>query len=606
MLLYLPGWANLVSVLTTWGIGAVLLLIGTALGGRRADPEFRIGAGWGALCVALTLWGVFLPWSLRLPAVAMAAAALAAQLAPSRRIGRGDWRALGRLLLVTLPLWLVMAPVRPSQVDTFLNLLPNADYLVDYARLPTALLPPSYSEFPAAPYDTQFLAFLGSFVRADYPAAGMSLVNVMLQLVAGLAIARMLARRAAMPSWGMTALGMLLVTLLDPGFVPRFHFSSYGETGLAVTALLAACLFVEAQAGRAAGGRARPSLELALILAAMIGTKQSGIGLVLALAGAAAAIGTVEGGTRWLRLLGETALVLVPAAVLYAVWRYYVAGAGVAELKPLPLDAWNWAMLPAIFRAVVAAIGEKPVYFGAAALALGCFPLLLRRQGWSQATRFLGFFAAAFVLYNLFLIATYVAHFSPEMSAEAHSYFRYNTHLALILVLALALAVRELWPALWASGRVRRSAAALAVAVALPAPFVFAERLRFDIEMPQPLVWDLAGELKPYLHDGDRLALLLPGDDGTIGQMLGDYLASAPPRRRGLDILRRPAADAATLDAVAAAGYDLALNSCTPAGTAALLKHDGAGWQQAASWPYAAGMPLSHWQHTRHWPALCR
>src|SRR5665213_807415 len=77
-------------------------------------------------------------------------------------------------------------------------------------------------------------------------------------------------------------------------------------------------------------------------------------------------------------------------------------------------------------------------------------------------------------------------------------------------------------------------------------------------------------------------------------------------RRRGLDILRRPAADAATLDAVAAAGYDLALNSCTPAGTAALLKHDGAGWQQAASWPYAAGMPLSHWQHTRHWPALCR
>ena len=65
---------------------------------------------------------------------------------------------------MTLPLWVVMAPVRPSQVDTFLNLLPNADYLVDYARLPTAALPPSYSFIPAAPYNTQFLAFLGSFV----------------------------------------------------------------------------------------------------------------------------------------------------------------------------------------------------------------------------------------------------------------------------------------------------------------------------------------------------------------------------------------------------------------------------------------------------------
>jgi hypothetical protein len=614
MALYVPGWANIAAVITTWGIGVLLLLIGTGLGGSRAGPEFRIGAGWGALCVALTLWGVFLPWSLRLLAVAVAMAALAAQILPGRRVVRADWHVLGRVLLMTLPLWLVMAPVRPSQVDTFLNLLPNADYLVDYARLPTALLPPSYSEFPAAPYDTQFLAFLGSFVARDYPAVGMSLINIMLQLVAGLAITRTLVRPAAgVPSWGMIALGMLLVTLLDPGFVPRFHFSSYGETGLAVTALLAACLFVQAQAERAAGGRGRQALELSLILVAMINTKQSGIGLVLALAAAAVVIGVAERGSQCRRLLGETALVLVPAALLYAVWRYYAAHAGVAELKPLPVSAWNWAMLPAIFHAIVGATAEKPVFFAAVALAIGCFLLLLRRQGWSQATRFLGFFATTFVFYNLFLMATYIAHFSPEMSAEAHSYFRYNTHLALILVLALALAARELWPALWERPRLRSSATALAIAVALLSPVAFAERLRFDIEMPQPLVWDLATELKPYLRDDDRFALLLPGDNGEIGQMLGDYLASAPPRRRGLDILRRETADAATLDAVASAGYQLAVISCTPAGLiglpageAALVKHDAEGWHTVAAWPYAAGLALSPWQRTRHWPALCR
>ena len=611
MLLYLPGWANLVAVLTTWGLGALLLLLGTALGGRRAAPEFRIGAGWGALCLVLTLWGVFLPWSLRVPAVAVVVAALAAQLASGRRTCSADWLALGRMLLLTLPLWAVMAPVRPSQVDTFLNLLPNADYLVDYARLPTALSPPSYSEFPAAPYNTQFLAFLGSLIRAGYPAAGMSLVNVMLRLVAGLAVARALARpTVVVPSLGMTALGMLLVTLLDPGFVPRFHFSSYGETGLAVTALLAACLFVEAQAARTAGERLRPGLELPLILAAMINTKQSGIGLVLALAGAAVATGLAERAARRLRLAREVALALVPAAVLYAVWRYYAARAGVAELKPLPFNEWNWAMLPETFFSVADAIAEKPVYFGAVALALGSFPLLLRRQGWSQATRFVAFFAASFVLYNLFLVVTYIAHFSPEMSAEAHSFFRYNTHLSLMLVLALALAARELWPALWpalwTSRRIRRPAAVATIALAVCSPVAFAERLRFDIEMPQPLVWDLAGELKPFLHDGDRLALLLPGDDGEIGQMLSDYLASAPPRRRGLDILRRPTADAAALDAAAAGGYDLALISCTPAGKAALMKHEAAGWREVASWPYTSGIPLSHWQRTRHWPALCR
>ena len=607
MALYLPGLANLLSVVITWGIAAILLLTGTAVGGRAAAAEFRIGAGWGALCLVLTLWGVFLPLSLRIPAVAVAIAALIAQLMPAQRTPGADWAALGRLLLVTLPLWAVMASLRPSQVDTFLNLLPNADYLVDYASLPTATSPPSYSMFPAAPYDTQFLAFLGSLVWRDYPAAGMSLVNVMLRLVAGLAIARMLERPAGAPSWGATALGMLLVTLLDPGFVPRFHFSAYGETALAVTALLAACLFVEAQEGRPHG------LALSLILAAMINTKQSGIGLVLAVFGAAIVLALVEPGVHKRRLIGGAALTLIPAALIYAVWRYYAAHAGVAELEPLPLREWNWALLPETFRGIIGSIAEKPFYFTAELVSFAALAVMLRRRGWSRTTRFLAFNAAVFFLYNGFLVVTYIAHFSAEMASEAHSYFRYNTHLSLILVLALALAACELAAPLWARHGARGGVAALVVGVALLAPVAFAERLRFDIEMPQPLVWDLAAELKPYLHDGDRLALLLPGDDGEVGDLLGSYLASAPPRRRGLDLKRYTTADAATLDQAAAAGYDLAVISCTPQGLddlppgeAALLKHDASGWHRLGAWPYAAGIALSRWQRERHWPALCR
>ncbi|HVH78046.1 MAG TPA: hypothetical protein VM782_01535 [Stellaceae bacterium] len=606
MALYLPGLSGLLAVIITWGVGAVLLLVGTALGGARAAPEFRIASGWGALCLVLTLWGVFVPASLRVPAVAVVVIALLAQFVRSRRLRRSDGVALGRLLLVTLPLWLVMAGVRPSQVDTFLNLLPNADYLVDYARLPAAALPPSYSFLPAAPYDTQFPTFLGSLIWPDYPAAGMSLVNVLLRVIAGLAIARVLARPAVAPGWCATALGMLLVTLLDPGFVPRFHFSPYGETALAVTALLAACLFIAEREGHA------HPFELSLILAAMINTKQSGIGLVLAAAGAAFVIGAIEDRRRWLRLGGGTALVLVPAAVLYLVWRYYVAHAGVAELEPLPLGQWNWSLLAVTFKAIVAAIAEKPLYFLAELFSFLCLALLLRRQGWSQATRFLAFNAATFVLYNAFLVLTYIAHFSAEMAAEAHSYFRYNTHLSLLLMLSLALAVREFAPTPATRPGFGRVAAIVAVVLALAAPVAFAERLRFDIEMPQPLVWDLAAELKPYLKDHDRLALLLPSDEGEVGDLFAGYLASAPPRRRGLDLLRKKTADVATLDAVAAQGYDLAVISCTPAelglpaGQAALLRYDGNGWRALAIWPHSAGKALSHWQHFRHWPALCR
>lgn len=607
MALYLPGLPGLLAVVITWGIAAVLLLIGGVVCRGGAAAEYRIVAGWGVLCLVLTLWGVFLPASLRVPAMVLVVGALAAQLAPWLRVTRADGAALGRLLLVTLPLWLVMAGVRPSQVDTFLNLLPNTDYLVDYGRLPTALLPPSYSFLPAAPYDTQFLAFLGSLVWRDYPAGGMSLVNVMLRLLAGLAIARALTRPATVPAWGATALGMLLVTLFDPGFVPRFHFSAYGETALAVTSLLAARLFVEAPQGWGQWA------ALSLILAAMVNTKQSGIGLTLAVAGAATITGVIEDPARWKRLVRETVLVLVPAALLYLVWRYFVAHAGVAELEPLPLSAWNWSLLPAMFKAIAGAIAEKPTYFAAEFASFLCLALMLPRQGWTRTTRFLAFNAVVFVLYNGFLVITYVAHFSAEMAAEAHSYFRYNTHLSLILVLSLALVVCDVA----APSRLRvggkRGPAALALMLALAAPVAFAERLRFDIEMPQPLVWDLAAALKPHLRDGQRLAMLLPGDNGEIGDLLAGYLASAPPRRRGLDITRYTAADAATLGKAAAAGYELAVVTCTPdallslpPGQAALLRHDAGGWQIVGAWPYATGTSPSHWQRNRHWPALCR
>jgi hypothetical protein len=152
---YLPNWHDCAGVLVTWTVGGVLLLAGAGLTGKRAAPEIQIAAGWGALSLLLTAWGVFVPLSLRLPAVAFAIAAVCVSLLPGRRPGPRDWAALGRMLVISLPLWLIMAPIRPSQPDTFLNLLPNAFYLVDYARFPTSATPPSFSVLPAAPYNTQ-------------------------------------------------------------------------------------------------------------------------------------------------------------------------------------------------------------------------------------------------------------------------------------------------------------------------------------------------------------------------------------------------------------------------------------------------------------------
>jgi len=239
--------------------------------------------------------------------------------------------------------------------------------------------------------------------------------------------------------------------------------------------------------------------------------------------------------------------------------------------------------------------------------------LMLRRQGWTPTTRLLAFHAAAFGLYNGFLLLTYIAAFPGEMSGAAHSYFRYSTHLSLVLVLALALVARDAGAGMWLARRHRRWTAVLVIAVMLLGPVAFAKRLRFDLAMPQPLVWDLAQGVKPYLKDDDRLALLLPGDNDSVATMLAGVLRDVPPRRRGLDLLRRHTADSVTLDEAARLGYGLALISCTPdgliglpPGVAALVAHGAEGWHKLAIWPYPANTTQSRWQSILSWEPLCR
>jgi hypothetical protein len=614
---YSPHLPDILPLCVTWAVGGSLLLAGAGLTRNRGAPEFQIAAGWGALCLVLTSWGVFVPLSMQLPAIAFGIGALTIMLVPKLRPSGGAWLALGRMLAVSLPLWLVVAPLRPSQPDTFLNLLPNVFYLVDYGLLPTATRPPSYSLLPAAPYNTQFLSFLGSLLDSDYPAPGMSLVNVMLQLVAGLAIARALGQRetssGTAPGWGLTALGFLLATLFNPGFVPRIHFAAYGEPALAAMAILAAWLFVLAQGELAEGNRPSQLLPLALAMAAIANTKQTGIALVAALAGAALISACAERRVQLAAALRGTVLAVLPALFLFAIWRYHVGRAGVDELTTLPFGDWNWTHLSDTAVSVLSVVSEKPLYFGCAAAAILALPLVLWRQGWTATSRLLTFNASLFGLYNIFIFTTYIAVFPTEMSSAAHSYFRYNTQLSLVLVLSLALTARDLGAAARIWERPLRTASAAVLGLALVAPIAFAKRLRFDLDMPQPLVWDLAKKLSPYLSDGGRLALLLPGDNDSVATMIAGVLADTPPRHHMLDLLRRNTADGATLDEAARLGYPLALISCTPDGLgdlpanqAVLLRHDPDGWHLIAAWPYPPHAAQRRWQHILSWAPLCR
>ena len=600
MLSYLPSTHEMSGVA---GLAATLLLflvLGCATTPRRTLPEFQLAAGWGVTCLAFTAWGVLTPWSLQWPAAALGIAGVTWLALLGWRKRLGTWAALMRMLLLTVPMWLVMLSVWPSQIDTWLNLLPNAAYLFDHDRLPTAQLPPSYSFLPVAPYNTQFADYVASLTSGGFADGAMGLFNVALLCAAGLLLARAVAATTeGVPPWWACAVGLLLAVPLNPGFVPRFFISPYGETALAVTTLFAVWLAAE-MLGDLGRGIAWPKslAPLALVLAALVNTKQSGIGLLVPIGTMMLVLAYADPSIAMRRALAAIWVALTPAIALYLLWRAFALDSGfpAGELKPLPLADWNVALLPQIILALLVAMFRKATFFLCVAALLALSVRWLRRDPWSREGRLLGMIVGVIILFNGFLLFTYVAHFPAPWALGAHSYFRYNTQISLLLMLGFVVALRP-WVAGWVVANTRHAVQAgrACVAAALLLPVAGVPLLRFDRDTPQPELRRLGQAAAAYLKPGDRLALLLPGDnEDAIGSFLRGVLLFSPPRRPGMDFLTETIVNPDTLASVAAAGFRLALVTCAPpgldgvpVGDAAMLRETPDGWRvlQAWAWP---------------------
>jgi hypothetical protein len=608
-----PSWLELGGLGGVLFAGAVLMLIGRVLTNGRATPEIELIAGWGAFSFVLTLWGIATLASMRIPAVGAILVAAVALLRAKWRPRRADGIAIARIMALSLPIWAIMVAVRPALPDTFTNFLPNAVYLFDHGFFPADDRAHAFAVWPAFPYNVQLATFLGSLFLTQFPPSALTLFNILLQVMAGLFFARLLrkpsAAFASAPSWPACAGGLLLVTALNPGFVPRIAFTSYAEPSLAVAVTLlgwlAARILGEMAEKRPVGGELR---LFALVLIALIGIKQVGIVLAFGIVAGMALIALADRRIARLAAIAGIAAAAAPAIVFYGAWRLYVlTHFQSGELKLLPSSSWQFGILPATVANMLHAIAEKPVFFGALALVIALAIRLIPREGLTERTRIMLLTIGLFVVYNAFLVLVYVIHMGPVTGEAAHSYFRYMTHLSLLIVLSLTLVARDWW---WenASAGWRRVVPPAAVALMLLVPIAFVKRLRFDLQMPQPLLWDLARDIAGEIKDGDKLALLMPGDNGSDVLMLRAALELTPPRRRDLDIYDASTV-AAGLAAAAEHGYRLAVVSCVPGAAvpeAALMTYDGTAWRTEKIWPYAAAPAKERWTTVLAGEPLCQ
>jgi hypothetical protein len=609
---YLPTAHNLAGFAGLALTLALFLLLGAAFTDRDEPPEVKLLGGWGVACLVLTAWGVVTATDLRWPLGAMAGCALAVLAVPRWRARLGGSNGLCRTLVLTLPLWLVMLPLLPSEIDTWWNLLPNAAYVFDYGMLPTTDRPPNYSFIPVAPYNTQFAAFGASVFSGALADSAMGWFNIALLCAAGLGLARVIAhgntaqRRADTPWWACAS-GLLLAIPLNPGYVPRVFMSPYGEAPLAVTVLFAVWLATNAIEEMRSDAWPRSLAALAFVLAAMVNIKQSGLGLVLPIGATMLALALTDGAIPRRRAAFAVIAALLPSLVLYGVWRLFAtASFPEGELKLMPFAEWNWALLPGIASAMLHVMVQKFTYFTAQTAVLVLAAMALRRERghvggtWRRDALVLGMTAGTVVLFNGFLVFTYVAHFPPIWALEAHSYFRYSSQLSLAVMLSLLVALRPVCVLRIATlpvVRVRQMAIAMILLV-LALPVVGIGALRFDIESPQPELRDVVRDAAREISPGSRIALLLPGDrDDADASMVRGLLMFTPPRRPRLDLRVETKADNAMLAGLARDGYSLALVTCVPAGLAdapagqaALLKYVDGQWRTVETTAYPPGL----------------
>ncbi len=519
----------------------------------------------------------------------------------------------------------------PSGPDTFTNQLPNAAYLHDFGQFPATNRTPMLAIWPAFPYNLQLAAFLPGMLTPGFPPNLLTHLNLLLQFAFALLLARSMRGPQSLgsnaPSWSAIAGALLLTTLLNPGFSPKIQFSSYGDPTIAVAVAFAAWQSERLLAALAAkSSAAEELLALVCVLLAGVAIKQVSVVLMGSVVIVAFLIGAADRRIGPKQAFGHLAIAFTPAMLLLGIWRFYLAThfAPDDELRFLAVNQWNFASLPSILTNMGLYIWQRlPFFLLLYGVSLAAIPVALRR-GPTPAARLLMLTLGVTLIYTIFLVFTYVSHFPGEIGASAHSFFRYNLHLAFLATLAIVAFARETWLRRGAPelGRGWRALGTAALVLVIVGPVALSGWIRSDLRNPEPQVWNLARFTAPYLTVSDRVALLLPGDNRSVALMLRVAIAIARPHLPLFRFDDLPRADAKALAEAQEAGDNFALISCvTPPlasspigqalklrlGQSALLTLDGANWRLVASRPYPHDLPpTEQWTHELSPGPFCR
>lgn len=464
---------------------AVLLacaVLGSMIGNRKhrlpgTDLMVGIGAAGGilTLCAAVTR----LPVSLCMAALGVAAGA-AGVVVLWRRMVPGGWMFWLALAMV-LPLLLIGAAAPAILWDDFFHWLPNAAYLFRHDLLARPDLPATFSRVPGYPPAMPFLVVASSHLAGQFLENAGSMVNMVLLasfgaiMAGGVAALRpetdplQIAGRVGLVGGGV-AFGVATFVSVDvhEAFNQSVAFASYADVATAVA--VAACallgLLVLERLGEGREDEARTlAVRFGFVAVGLISFKQANPVLLALLLGGFGLILLRDPRLRLVPALRLAPWLLVPALLVYGVWRHYVRNNLVnGELGFRSIDQWSFSAIPGMANSILHYIAIAP-YFHLMMLVVTVLGIMGLWRARDAADRLLAVTALAWIGYNAFLILVYLGAMTEEEAGWAADYWRYTPHLALLGLTALVVRATAMrWPR-WLAGAVLAGAVASVVVV---------------------------------------------------------------------------------------------------------------------------------------------
>jgi hypothetical protein len=525
-----------------------------------------------------------------------------------RRVGRLFSPDVVKVALLAAPLLLLTSAKMVSEWDEFSHWVPTMRFLAEAHGFPWADTSSTGASFPAYPYNWPLLGYLASRLAGGYVENAGGVLNTLLLLTFALVVIRLVLLGAGQEKsedrgWGLCAAAVLASTLFNPAFAQKVALTAYADASTAVAmgfGTVLGWLMLDAMA-RNNPIRARSlAWQFGLVMLVLVNIKQANPVLMVMLVGGIGLAGLRDPAIRPGDLARMLPPMVLPALLIYGLWRYHVATElPGTEAALLPFADWNISVIPQILLQMLVVAGKKGVYFAIMALAVGFAVKGLVRFG-GAFDRLAIIVGGVFLGYNAFLFFIFVAQFGEFDALRVASYWRYNMHLGLVSVAFGAYGLAVLWKRTLGGRPIHRAVMWLPVIIVLIAPLAFAKKVRFDLEGLKPHYQMVGRQLAEFVAPGSQVFIFDPRGTGESGVMTKYHLGPRRDELRGYlaafhdggaDALRRAIASLDGLTHLLVHSQTAAVREVLdidlPAGASHLLEKAGPeGWRIVRSWPY--------------------